>query len=127
VWRPTLEHFVLAAAHALQRDPDSVRAAVRVALAESALAAPFAGFGAHEQYPTLAEKAAVLIERVVRNHPLPDGNKRTAFILGVTLCELNGLHWQPERVEDDAALVERIAAGEASQAEVLAWVQRRTR
>jgi hypothetical protein len=45
----------------------------------------------------------------------------------VTFCELNGLYWKPERVEDDAALVERIAAGEASHAEVLAWVQRRTR
>lgn len=35
-----------------------------------------AGFGGVEVYVTVLEKAAVLLERLARNHPLPDGNKR---------------------------------------------------
>jgi hypothetical protein len=35
---------------------------------------PFAASVGHEVYPDLITQAAVLIERLVRNHPLPDGN-----------------------------------------------------
>jgi hypothetical protein len=52
----------------------------RIALADSALAAPRAGFGDQDAYPDLIEKAAVLVEHLARSHPLPDGNKRAAFL-----------------------------------------------
>jgi prophage maintenance system killer protein len=32
----------------------------------------------------------VLLERLARNHPLPDGNKRTAFIVAGLFLEANG-------------------------------------
>lgn len=47
----------------------------RIGLADSALAAPRAGFGGVEAYPDFETKAAVLCWHLVRNHPLPDGNK----------------------------------------------------
>jgi prophage maintenance system killer protein len=50
----------------------------RIGLADSALAAPQAGFGGVEAYPDFATKAAVLCWHLVKNHPLPDGNKRCA-------------------------------------------------
>lgn len=59
--------------HALARVPHVV------ALAESALGAPFAGFGEHELFPAFSQKAGVLCSRIVRYHPLPDGNKRVAY------------------------------------------------
>jgi death-on-curing protein len=55
-----------------------------VGLAESALHAPAMGFGGVEFYPKVIDKAAVLCARLARNHPLPDGNKRVAY-LAVTL------------------------------------------
>jgi death-on-curing protein len=58
-----------------------------VALAQSALAAPFAGLGDYELYPTLADKAAIYCSRIVRNHPLVDGNKRTAYDVMVEFVE----------------------------------------
>ena len=61
-----------------------------VALASSALAAPFAGFAEFEAYPTLAEKAAVYCSRILRNHPLPDGNKRTAYDVMREFIDRNG-------------------------------------
>ena len=95
------------------------RAAAYLGLAESALAAPFAGFGGEGAYPTLELKAAVLLERLVRNHPLPDGNKRTAFILMLTFLEHNGVAWSPPDVELDGQMVERVAAGEAELEEIV--------
>ena len=51
---------------------------------------PRAGFGDVEVYPTILEKAAILVARLARNHPLPDGNKRTAFFLMGVFLERNG-------------------------------------
>ena len=48
----------------------------RLDLAESALHAPAATVGDAEFDPDLATKAAVLCARIVKNHPLLDGNKR---------------------------------------------------
>ena len=42
-------------------------------LAESALHAPAATFGAVEFYPDLITKARVLVVHLTKNHPLPDG------------------------------------------------------
>ena len=65
----------------------------RIGLAESALAAPEAGFGGVDAYPDFATKAAVLCWHLVKNHPLPDGNKRCAFLATVEFVERNGRAW----------------------------------
>jgi len=49
-------------------------------LADSALHAPSAEFGGEEFYPDFVDKAAVLMVRLAKNHPLPDGNKRVAWV-----------------------------------------------
>ncbi|ACU54564.1 death-on-curing family protein [Acidimicrobium ferrooxidans DSM 10331] len=59
-------------------------------LADSALAAPRAGLGGVEAYPTVPTKAAVLLERLVANHPLPNGNKRCAVVTTELFVRLNG-------------------------------------
>ena len=99
----------------------------RLALAESALHAPFASFGGVEAYPTLVEQAAVLLEHLVKNHPLPDANKRAAFLLTARFLDANGLEWEAQDVETDASLIERVAAGQATHEEVVAWIRDRTR
>lgn len=98
----------------------------RIAQAESALAAPFAGFGEVERYPALAEKAAILCSRLVRNHPLPDGNKRAAYIAMLEFVERNGHRWKAAGdVEDCAGTIERLAARQIDEAEFLDWVTAR--
>ena len=99
----------------------------RLALAESALHAPFASFGGVEAYPTLVEQAAVLLEHLVKNHPLPDANKRAAFLLTARFLDANGLEWGSQDVKTDASLIERVAAGQATHEEVVAWIRDRTR
>lgn len=59
-------------------------------LLRSALARPHAAFGGQDLYPALFEKAAALLESIVRNHPLVDGNKRVAWECFDLLLDLNG-------------------------------------
>jgi death-on-curing protein len=70
-WKPSLEDYVDLAAYLLGIDPTAVAALPRLGLAESALQAPFPSFGGVDTYPTLIEQAAVLLQRLAKNHPLP--------------------------------------------------------
>jgi len=98
----------------------------RIALADSALVAPRAGFGGEDAYPTLIEKAAVLVEHLARNHPLPDGNKRAAFLSVWLFLELNSRPFAGEDADTDVPMVEKIAAGEATPNEIIGWLESRT-
>ena len=46
-------------------------------------------FGA-DAYPTIDRKAAALLESLVKNNPLVDGNKRTGWTLMVLFLWING-------------------------------------
>ncbi len=126
-WQPSLEDYIDIAAYLLGADRAAVAALPRLSLAESALHAPFASFGGVEAYPALVEQAAVLLQHLAKNHPLPDANKRAAFLLTARFLDANGLAWRPPDVDSDAGLVERVAAGEAGHEEVVDWIRERTR
>jgi death-on-curing protein len=126
-WQPSLEDYIDIATYLLDADHATIAGLPRLALAESALHAPFASFGGVEAYPTLVEQAAVLLEHLVKNHPLPDANKRAAFLLTARFLDANGLEWGAQDVETDASLIERVAAGEATHEEVVAWIRDRAR
>lgn len=126
MWRPDLEDYLATARVVLELPYEQLRRLPGLALAESALAAPFAGFAGQEAYPALEQKAAVLLERLVRNHPLPDGNKRTAFLLMLLFLERNGRHWGEPDVTVDGETVRRLAAREISVEDAEAWIRRRS-
>lgn len=113
------------AAELLGTTPEQIARLPRIALAESALATPQAGFGDQDAYPTLVEKAAVLVEHLARNHPLPDGNKRAAFLSAWLFLEANGRPLAGEDVETDVPMVEKIATGEATPNEIIRWLESR--
>src|SRR3954447_14890633 len=125
-WQPSLDDYIDMAAYLLGTDRAAISKLPRLALAESALHAPFASFGGIEAYPTLVEQAAVLLQHLATNHPLPDANKRAAFLLTARFLDANGLRWRPPDVETDAGLVERVAAGEATHEDVVHWIRERT-
>jgi death-on-curing protein len=102
-------------------DPVVLARASRVELLDSALHAPQAGFGDEEFYPEFVDKAAVLVVRIARNHPLPDGNKRLAWQALTMFCALNdySLHVEPD-VAVETMLA--IAAGELDEVAVPRWL-----
>jgi death-on-curing protein len=113
------------AAELLGTTPEQIVRLPRIALADSALATPRAGFGDEDAYPTLVEKAAVLVEHLARNHPLPDGNKRAAFLSVWLFLEVNGRPFNGEDADVDVPMVERIAAGEATPNQITDWLELR--
>lgn len=58
-------------------------------LLESALFRPQSSFGGEDLYPTLLEKAAVLVHSLLLNHAFVDANKRTAMATLLVFLELN--------------------------------------
>jgi hypothetical protein len=75
-----LADYLAIAAEITGLDTTTLIRVTKVDLAESALHAPAAGFGKTEFYPDFIDKAAVLLVRLAKNHPLPDGNKRAAWV-----------------------------------------------
>jgi death-on-curing protein len=81
-----------------------------VGLLDSAAYRPQATVFGIEAYPGLDDKAAVLLESVVRNHALVDGNKRLGWLAVVVFYGLNDVVL--EAPDDDAyALVIAMAEG----------------
>lgn len=114
------------AGEVLGLDPEQVTELPNIGLADSALAVPRAAFGDHEAFPTLIEKAAILVERLTRNHPLPDGNKRCAFLALERFLAANGRPIRNADPDTDVSMMERIAAGDANQGEITTWIEQRS-
>lgn len=70
-----------------------------------------------ESYPMLADKGAALIESVVGNHPLVDGNKRLGWAALISFYALNGIYLE---LEDDEAyeFVIAVASGKLRYLEI---------
>lgn len=58
-------------------------------LLDSAAHRPQATVFGDDAYPDLDTKAAVLLDSIVRNHPLVDGNKRLAWVAVVVFYGIN--------------------------------------
>ena len=120
-----LADFVHIASAVTGLDVDTVSKVANLDLADSALHAPAAGVGDTDFYPDFVDKAAVLIVRLARNHPLPDGNKRAAWVALRMFVDLNGWHWSPRPDIDNAeSAVVAIAAGEWDEKAAAEWLRR---
>ena len=60
-------------------------------LLDSATARPRSSAFGVDAYPTLSEKAAALLDSIVGNHALIDGNKRLGWLATVAFLWINGL------------------------------------
>lgn len=90
-------------------------------LLESALEAPFQGFGDIDAYPSLQQKAARLGYGLIKNHPFFDGNKRTGTHIMLVFLAINGVELTYSQKELSDIIV-AVAAGENGYEELLAWL-----
>jgi death on curing protein len=99
----------------------------RIGLADSALHTPGAGFGGNEAYPDFEAKAAALAWHLVKNHPLPDGNKRAAFVSLVEFVLVNGRTWErhPGDPHETDTVIRGVADGSVSQEQLRDWIAER--
>lgn len=59
-------------------------------LVESAVARPKSTFGGQYLYNSIFDKAAALLQSLLKNHPFVDGNKRTALTSAGLFLKKNG-------------------------------------
>jgi death-on-curing protein len=88
-------------------------------LLESAAYRPTAEMFGEEAYPDLFGKAAALLQGLAINHPLFDGNKRTAWLSCVTFLALNGVELRPD-IDGAERLVIGVTTGDIADAAVIA-------
>jgi death-on-curing protein len=121
-----LADYVGIAAAVTGLDKGLITKFAKLDLADSALHAPAAGFGDDDFYPDLVDKAAVLIVRLAKNHPLPDGNKRVAWVALRYFLVLNDWTWvEPPTVDEAEHAVLAIASGEWNETQTATWLRPR--
>ncbi|MFF6913228.1 type II toxin-antitoxin system death-on-curing family toxin [Streptomyces sp. NPDC012466] len=85
-------------------------------LLASAVHRPRARMFGTAAYDDLYEQAAALLHALAANHPLVDGNKRTAWLATATFLALNGV--DPAGVDQDAAYALVVDVASGAEAEV---------
>lgn len=96
---------------ALLGDPPPIR---DVGLLGSAAARPQATAFGQDAYPDVITKAAALLQSIVNNHALVDGNKRLGWLATAVFLELNGFNASKISNDDVYDLVIWIASTNAS-------------
>lgn len=110
-----LEDLLVAAQAFLGHSPE-----IRdVGLLESAVARPQATAFGEDAYATVHHKAAALLDSLVNNHALVDGNKRLGWVAVRLFYGLNGYHVAGSD-DEKVALVLAVAGGELQNVPVLA-------
>ena len=99
---------VLGLARRLLGDPPPIR---DVGLLGSAVARPQTSIGGDDAYPTIWLKAAALLQSIVDNHALVDGNKRVGWLATAVFLEINDASVAAASNEDVYELVMAVAAG----------------
>jgi death-on-curing protein len=82
-----------------------------IGLLGSAAARPQTTVFGEDAYPDIWTKAAALLQSVVKNHPLIDGNKRLGWLSTAVFLDLNGVATQHATDDDVYEFVVGIAAG----------------
>ena len=111
---------LIALAAGLLGDPPPIR---DVGLLGSAAARPQATAFGEDAYADMWAKAAALLQSIVKNHALVDGNKRVGWLATAVFLEINGV--RVTHVSNDAVydFVMGVAAGHAEVGEIAAQLQ----
>ena len=106
---------VIELATRLLGDPPPIR---DIGLLGSAVARPRTSAFGEDAYPDLWTKAAALLQSVVKNHALVDGNKRLGWLATAVFSEINGI--EISSADDDAVyeLVTEVAGAQPSVDEI---------
>jgi death-on-curing protein len=91
----------------------------------SAIERPFASYGGADLYVTPFEKAAAILESIIKNHPFVDGNKRTGLIACGALLLRNG--YELIATEKDAYdFVIKIASSHLEFEKIVSFIEANT-
>ena len=101
-------------------DPPPIRDA---GLLAAAAARPQASAFGVDAYPDIWTKAAALLQSIVGNHPLVDGNKRLGWLATAVFLEVNGVSITAAPNDDVYRLVLRVASESPDVEEIATWLR----
>jgi death on curing protein len=111
---------LLALATVLLGGPPAIR---DVGLLGSAVARPQTTVDGQDAYPDVWAKAAALLQSIVKNHALIDGNKRLGWLATAVFLELNGVAVTQIPNDDVYRFVLGVAAGNHAVDELAAQIE----
>lgn len=97
-----------------------------VALLQSALGMPEAGFGDSYLHSDLYEMAAAYLYHLVQNHPFIDGNKRTGTMAAFVFLKMNGLTLDADESAFESLVLDA-AQGKTGKAEIAVFFRAHAR
>lgn len=124
-WQLTIEEARNVIASTAQNFPaDAMFGRERGDALQGVVGAIYQGFAGNELYSTVEEKAANLLYLIVKDHPLTDGNKRSAAAMFVTFLARNGIlndHTGSPRFSNNAlaALTLMVAMSEPKEKDLM--------
>ncbi len=94
-----------------------------IGLLGAAAARPRTSAFGEDAYPDLWTKSAALLQSILKNHALIDGNKRLGWLASAVFLELNGQ--TPSKLPNDVVyeLVYAVAVGELAVGEIAALIR----
>jgi death-on-curing protein len=112
---------VLDLARVLLGDPPPLR---DVGLLGSAVARPQTTVGGQDAYPTVWSKAAALLQSIVDDHALIDGNERLGWLATAVFLEINDASVAAAANDDVYDLVMAVAASSPDTEEIARRLER---
>lgn len=112
---------VIEIARRLLGDPPPIRDA---GLLGSAVARPQTTIGQEDAYPTVWLKGAALLQSIVCNHALIDGNKRLGWVATAVFLEVNGSSVATAANGDVYDLVMKVASTKTEIADIARQLER---
>jgi death-on-curing protein len=107
-------------ARALLGKPPPIR---DIGLLGSAVARPQTTLLGEDAYPDLMTKAAALLQSIVNNHAMVDGNKRLGWLATAVFLEINGTNASRAHNDDVYDLVMHVASTNPPLDEIAARLQ----
>lgn len=90
----------------------------RYAEIDQIIAAPQAYYFGIERYPTLAEKAAVILYEIAKSYPFENGNKRMSIYCASIFLYINGVSFR-EKPDEDTNKVLAVAQSQSQDREII--------
>lgn len=97
-----------------------------VGLLESAVGRPQASFDRNDLYVTIFDKAAALLQSLLKNHPFVDGNKRTALTSAGIFLKINGYQLINAHKEEVEFAI-RVDNEHLSLEHIASWLKKHTK
>jgi len=93
---------------------------------KSAIERPFSTFDEKDLYPSLIDKAAALVESLVKNHAFIDGNKRIGYVMLRFFLLENGYDVNASQTEKYDFIIE-ISKGNFDFEEIKNWITKNSK